>query len=143
MYAPIVVLETFRLIQIDCSFCLCEALCKIFDEDLLALHGNLEVSDGSVGLSLLMSDVIDEAIDDLSMHGCVVGVGGQGRESRAGQDVSRGLGPSGQISLSFSYRFGTFFFWVHLDLVVADLDGDNTEAGLFSLGSGRRHVDAM
>ena len=67
--SPVILLETFWSIQIDCPFCLSEALHKVFDEDLLALHGNLKVSDASVRLSLRMSDVIDKAIDDLSMCG--------------------------------------------------------------------------
>ena len=84
MDAPIILLETFRSIQIDRPFCLCEALHKVVDEALLAGHGGLELPNIDVGLLLLVSDVINEAIDDLLWCRCVVGVGGQGRESGAG-----------------------------------------------------------
>ena len=81
---PIVLLETFRSIQINCSFRLCKSVCKVVDEALLASHSDLEVPDIVVGLLLLVSDVIDEAIDDLSVCGRIVGMGSQGRESGAG-----------------------------------------------------------
>ena len=70
-------------------------------------------------------------------------MGGQGRKSRVGRDASRGLGPSGRFSLFFSCGFDAFLFWAHLDLVVTDSDGDNMEMGLFVMGAGRRHEDAI
>ena len=81
---PIIVFETFRSIQIDCSFCLCEALREVIDKALLACHGDLQLSDVVVGLLLLILEVIDEAIDDLSGRGRVVRVGDQCREGRLG-----------------------------------------------------------
>ena len=82
--APIILLKTFRSIQIDGAFSLCEALCEVVDEALLACHSDLQLSDVVVGLLLLISEVIDEAIDDLSWCRCIVGMGSQGREGGLG-----------------------------------------------------------
>ena len=68
MDAPVIFLETFRSIQIDGTFGLCEALYEVINEALLACHGDLQLSNVLVGLLLLESEVIDKAIDNLS--GC-------------------------------------------------------------------------
>ena len=80
----VIVFKTFRSIQIDCPFCLCEALSEVFNEALLACHCDLQLSDVVVGLLLLVTEIIDEAIDDLSWCRCIVRMGSQGRESGAG-----------------------------------------------------------
>ena len=53
------------------------------------------------------------------------------------------MGPGGRFSLFFSSGFGAFLFRAHLDVVITDLDGDDTEVGLFVVGVSRRHEDAM
>ena len=84
MDVPVVFFETFQSIQVDCAFGLCEALREVVDEVLLACHRDLQLPDVVVGLLLLIPEVVNEAIDDLLWCRCVVGVGGQGRESGAG-----------------------------------------------------------
>ena len=79
---PVVVLETFRSIQIDCPFGLCEMLHEVVDKGLLPFQCGFHSPNGVCRLLLLISDILDEAIDDLLGCRCVGGVGGQCRECR-------------------------------------------------------------
>ena len=80
----IVVLETFQSIQIGGPFCVCETLGKVVDEGLLPFQSGFHSSDVVLGSLLLVFDIIDKAIDDLSWGGRVSRMGGQGRECGAG-----------------------------------------------------------
>ena len=142
MDAPIVLLETFWSIQVDSAFGLCEALSEVVNEALLACHCDLQLADVVVGLLLLVTEIIDEAIDDLSWCGCVVGMGGQGHEGGSGRNTGRGLSPSGWFSCLFSCHFSAFLLFKHFDLGIVHSDRDDAEAGLFGVGGGSRHEDA-
>ena len=84
MDPPIVVFEPFGVFKVNCSFCGGQAVGEVSNQGFLSSKGYMQEPDALVIVDLLKSQVVNEAIDDLSGCTIVIGVGGQCHKSRVG-----------------------------------------------------------
>ena len=99
MDPPIVVFKTFGLLQIHSALGICKMLSEVLDKGLLSLKGGTEDSDVVFRLVLCESDIVDEAVDDLSGSGSIGRVSHKGHEGGMWQNLCFSLLPGGKSGL--------------------------------------------